>query len=272
MGIFRKKEDAEKTKASKADFKIIIWEDVGYSVREVKTIFAKRFVDEDKSVFIYNQSAKFMELYPQDMQDHANFNEKEIDKKLETARNKLKNIRNKPIEEYEENEDNTKDLEFEIMKLEAKKRSFKFTRSASYVSYDNQGQVTFNFLRKGTNFFPFKWDTDTNTIFTPSEAVKKDAGMLLRNKENKYNLKKLIEVGTLILLVVAIIAIIANILAAGWLWQKYDDSNLAQAKLESLENTNRCGEIVNSYAEKMEKILEEQSNRPQTVVSGLVPE
>lgn len=118
MGFFNKKKEKKQEvkkekKTSKPDFKIVIWEDIGYSVKEVKTFFAYRFVDEDKIPFIYNEELKFMELYPQDMKDNDDLNEKEIIKKLNWTISKLKEIKNKKIEDYAEDEPNTNDLEFE---------------------------------------------------------------------------------------------------------------------------------------------------------------
>jgi len=256
MGLFnknKKKVDKENKVKNKYDFKIIIWEDVGYSVREVKTFFASRFVDEDKVPFIHNEELNFLELYPQDIKDINSINEKEIDRKISDFEKQLKTIRNKKLEEYEENEPNTLDLEFNLRVLKAKKRGLKFSKSASYVNFDKEGNVCFNFLRKGNSFFPFKWDTDTNYIHTAPEPVVKKAGILLRNKESKYLSKKIIEGTTLILLIVAILGVIANIFLGGYLWTKYDQSNVGKLARDNLELSKICSNIVIDNAKVIQK-------------------
>ena len=271
-----KEDKKEKKKEQTLDFKVILWEDVGYSVREIKTFQASRFVDEDKVPFIYNEELKFMELYPQDMRDNVRLNEKSITSKLIDIEKKLKEIRAKDVEDYREDEPNTLDLEFKLMTLKAKERGLKYSKSASYVNFDIKGQVCFNFLRKGNNFYPFKWDTDTETIHTASEPVVKKAGILLRNKENKYLPKKLIETSTLILLAIVIIGTIANLFFGGWLWSKYDESNLAEAERQSLELSNICSETVinNAQAVKVmqEEVMKQAKSETTTEIIGLIPE
>ncbi|MCK4500284.1 hypothetical protein KAU11_07290, partial [Candidatus Babeliales bacterium] len=136
------KDKKEKQKNNKIlDFKVILWEDVGFSVREIKTFQASRFVDEDKVPFIYNEELKFMELYPQDMRDNVKLDEKDINIKIKDVEKKLKSIRSKDIEDYGEDEPNTLDLEFKLMTLKAKERGLKYSKSASYVNFDSNGQV-----------------------------------------------------------------------------------------------------------------------------------
>lgn len=271
--MFSKK---NKSKTAKADFKVVLWEDVGYSVREIKTFDAQRYLDEDKVPFIYNESLNFMELYPQDMKDNVKLDEKEINKKLDLLIADLKKIRAKKIEDYKENEPNTKDLEFEITKLQAKKRALKFDSSASYVSFDREGQVTFNFLRKGSTFFPFKWDTDTNFIHTAAEPVTKKAGILLRNKDNKYSPKKLIETTTLIMLIVVVVGSLANIFFGGWLWSKWDDSSLAEMEKKNIEIQTACSEMVLNNAKSLTGYFKEYQsmlNGTKNIqISGIIPE
>ena len=293
MAWFNKKEESEKVEAKdskavqkenkksekkntgKPDFKVTIWEDVGYSVREVKTFYAGRFIDEDKTPFIFNEELNFMELYPQDMKDMVKLDEKEIDKKILETTNKLKEIRNKKIEDYTEEEPNTRDLEFNLMTMNAKKRGLKFSPSGSYVNFDITGQVCFNFLRKGNSFYPFKWDTDTTFIHTAAEPVVKKAGILLRNKESKYLPKKIIETSTLILLVICIIGVIANLVFAGWLWNKYDKSNLAAEELKGQSIQNLCSEMLLRDAEAIKDIQKqikmELNGSTELKIQGIVP-
>ncbi len=269
------KEPNKQKKNVTLDFKVTLWEDVGFSVREVRTFQASRHIDEDKVPFIYNEELKFMELYPQDIRDNVKLDEKEINTKINETEKKLKDIRKKKIEDYKEDEPNTLDLEFLLMKLKAKQRGLKYSKSASYVNFDSKGQVCFNFLRKGNSFFPFKWDTDTETIHTASEPVVKKAGILLRNKENKFLPKRLIETSTLILLAIGIIWTLLLLYASTIFYQKYDDSNLGKIKAEQLKLTNICSKIVIDNAELVTKMGKNFNNlienKTTTKITGFIP-
>jgi len=273
-----KKDKTNKKKQKNVpEFKVILWEDVGHSVRQIRDPFdAIRYVDEDKTPFIQNEELNFMELYPQDIHHIQQLTEKELKTKLVKLETQLKQIRNKKIEEYKEEEPNTKDIEFQIKKLKARIRGLQFEKGASYVCFDNNGRVTFNFLRKGNQFFPFKWDTETDTIHTASEPVVKKAGILLRNKETKYMPKKLIETSTMILLAIVIIGTLANLFLGGWLWSKYDDSNLGTLDREKLELNQICSELTLQNAKQtlqiQEQIEENADNSITTKIQGLIPE
>jgi len=270
------KEDSNKSKKNKNyDFKVVIWEDVGYSVREIKTIEAKRYVDEDKTPFIINQEENFMELYPQDMKDNVKLSEKEIKDKIKEIEAKIKAINNKKIEDYKENEPNIEDLKWDLRIMQAKERGLSFSQSASYVCFNSSGDVMFNFLRKGNRFYPFKWDTDTDHIYIPPEPVVKKAGILLRNKDNKYNPKKLIETSTLILLIIVIVGTLANLFGGAYLWKKYDDSNLAKLELSQVEAQNFCLESIKTQVRAIDKQINQTQTfldgKTTTVIDGLKP-
>lgn len=256
------------------DYKIVLLERAG-GLREIKTFQATRLVDEDKTPFIYNEALKFMELYPQDIKDINPLKEKDIDAKIKKTEDILNKIKNKPIEEYKENEPNTEDLEFDLMKLKAKKRGLKYSDNSDYGITDEKGQVTFHFIRKSNSFFPFKWDSDTTTIHTASEPVVKKAGILLRNKETKYMPKKLIETSTLILLAILIIGVIANVALGGWLWTKYDDSNLGEIERRQLEINNICSELIVNNAglvvDMQEEFKENIKDQDTTQIVGIIP-
>lgn len=279
MGIIntKKKEEVKKQpKTTKAEFRILVWTKVAGSRRLVKKFDANRFVDEDKVPFIYNEELKFMELYPQDIKGAVKLTEKEIKEKISKIEKKLETIRKKGIENYKEDEPNTLDLEFKLMVLNAKLRYIYYSEDDNaYEYYDDDGRVCIDFLRKGNTFFPLKCDLDTNTIHTASEPVVKKAGILLRNKENKYLPKKLIETSTLILLAIVIIGTIANLFFGGWLWTKYDESGLAKLQREQIELTNICSDIVLNNAKAVDKMSENVisgiEGKTTTTIKGIIP-
>lgn len=250
MGWFRK-DKKKKLEEKKKEFKVVLWEDVGY-LREIKVIQAERDVDEDKTPFMVNKDENFAELYPQDENDVLKYDKTKLEKELKEKEKILSEIKNKDIQDYREEEPNIQDLLFDITKLNAKLRGLKFTDKSSYAVMSG-GQVTYNFLRKGNTFYPFKWDADTRYIHTASEPVVKKAGILLRNKSNKYDLKNLINTSTIIVLVIGVLLVFGNLWFGGWLWKKYDQSNLAEierATAEQGQDFNRIlGQVLNNTAE-----------------------
>ena len=273
-----KESKEEKKKASnKAEFRILIWTKVAGSRRLIRKFDAGRFVDEDKVPFIYNEELKFMELYPQDVKKSTKkYNLAAIQKDIKDTEETLEKIRDKKIEDYKEDEPNTKDLEHKLLKLYAKVRYIDYTEEDNaYEYYDEEGRVCIDFLRKGNTMFPLKCDLDTNTIHTASEPVVKKAGILLRNKENKYLPKKLIETSTLILLAIVIVGTLANIFLGGWLYTKYDDSNLAASERISLDVANQCSQIVVSNARAVDtianRLIDVIDNKTTTQIQGVQP-
>jgi len=280
MSIFgkKKKTEVKKLQNKEAEFKILIWTKVAGSRRLVKVLNADRYVDEDKIPFIYNEELKFMELYPQDIKKTVKkYNETTIKAEIVKISKDLENIRKKNIEDYKEEEPNTLDLEHKLMTLTAKLRYVNYTEEDNaYEYYDDTGRVCIDFLRKGNTFFPLKCDLDTNTIHTASEPVVKKAGILLRNKENKYLPKRIIETSTLILLGIVIVAFLGNLFFGGWLWSKYDESNLGAFDRNQLELNNICSEVVKNNAEtvlNMQNEFKKQVNGTTTTqISGIIPQ
>jgi len=283
MAIFGKKKQKEASEDSnkevnKAEYKIVLVEKLGGTVRTIKSFFASRFNDEDDNVvYLKNDKLKFIEIFPQQITDFKNYTEEEVNKLLKKYTDILQKER-----DVDSDAINDKDIEYEILKLKAKKRSFKFDENASYLSFDENSRPTFYFLREGSTFHPLKWDTDTKTIFTPSDNRKKSASLSLRNKQNKYNTKKLLDGASIILLIVGFImaagggyfmfkANAANNAA----FDSYDKSEIAAAQRACLESINQVAGSVALTAEEVEKIstnVEENINKPQTVINGVIPE
>ncbi len=279
MGLFKKKnkEEEEKKKVNKAEYKIVILEKLGGTAREITDFDAYRFRDEeDDVVYLKSDKQKFLEIFPQQMQDFKNYTEKEVDELINKNQKILENERHRDTDTV-----NDKGVEFDLLKLKAKKRSFKFNPNSDYLSF-KRGQPCFYFIREGSTFHPIKWDLDTKTIYTPSDNRKKSASLALRNKQNKYGGDKMIN-GLSLLLVIA-----SFIMACGGgyflyksnetysnAFEDYEASEIAQANRLCLENAGKLnqeilktGQIVSGIAEDVEADL----NKPQTIISGVLPE
>lgn len=265
MGLFNKSK--KKKEEKKKEFKVVLWEDVGY-LREIKVIQCERDIDEDKTPFIANKDQNFAELYPQDEKEVVKYNVKELTDKLKKKEEALNKILSKDVKDYSEEEPNVNDLEYDITKLNAKIRGSKFSDKSSYAVLSG-GQVTYNFLRKGNTFYPFKWDAETKSIHTASEPVTKKAGILLRNKINKYELSNLINTSTIIVLVIGVLLIFGNLWFGGWLWKKYDNSNLAEIETATAEQGQRFNNVLTNILNNTADCI---SNKPIYNIEGITPD
>lgn len=270
MGFFKKKDknkanalkpeetadsDSKKKKGSDNQYKITIKERRGSGTKTIKTFDAERYLDQDDFVvYLYNKKSKFLELFPQQEQDFAEFNEEDLTSKLEELKQSLSDELHEDTEATNDN-----NLEFEIMTLEAKLRHIKYNNDdACYTTAGDDNKDEFIFLREGSTFHPYKWDSSTKTIYTPSDNKKKSAMMLLRNKEYKYSkFKDVIEGTTIFLLVLSFIFAAGG----GWLYVKaytmYDTSNIAESTRASLDVANQCAEIVLETAVETTKLAKE---------------
>jgi len=280
MALFKKKETKkeEKSEVSKAEYRVLIVEKLGGTVREIKQLDASRFRDdEDHVIYLKNDKEKFLEIFPQQINDFKNYTEPEIDKLILKNQKIIENERDRDSEDV-----NDKDIEFELLKLKAKKRSFKFNPDASYLSFATNGRPTFIFLREGSTFHPLKWDVETKTIFTPSDNRKKSASLSLRNKQNKYNTKKMLDGASIILIIVALI------MAAGGgyfmfksqqgydtAFNSYDESEIAAATRACLESAGQFNQQIAETAQNVKDItvsVEDDLNKPQTIIEGVLPQ
>lgn len=84
MGWFSKKEKEdnrkEKSEVTKAEYQIVLLEKLGGTVREITRFDAARFRDDvDHVVYLKNDKKKFLEIFPQQVNDFKNYSEKEVD-------------------------------------------------------------------------------------------------------------------------------------------------------------------------------------------------
>jgi hypothetical protein len=266
-----KKEERNKKKTG--EFNIIVLEGIG-TPRQVASFSANRFVDDDKVPFIVNEQYKFKEMYPQDIQQTYTLDIEDIQNNIENLEKELKNLKNKKIEDVTDDDTNPEDIKKELRTLRAKERGYKFDKSGGYACVVD-GITTFYFKREGNTFFPLKFDLVSNHIFVPSHPVIKKAGILLRNKEQKYLEKKLIETSVLILLIVVIVGTIANLIAAGYLYKKYDESNLAMIERDSIEAQQYCTDVLINQVSQFDKMLNKTSQQLDETskpnIDGIIP-
>lgn len=271
-----KKDKKEKNEVNKAEYKIVLFEKLGGTARIIKTFDAHRFRDdEDHVVYLKNDSSKFLEIFPQQVNDFKNYTEKEVDSLIKKYQDQLESEREL------DSDVNDKNVEYELLKLKAKKRSFKFSEDASYLCFDDNSRPTFYFLREGSNFFPFKWDTETKTIFVPSDNRKKSASLALRNKQNKYNTKKILDGLSILLIIVGFVMALGGTYllfkgngAYDAAFAKYDQSEIAAAQRACLEDISKVSAVISETATHVEQISEnvEDKTVKDTIIEGIIPE
>ncbi len=247
------KDDTKKEGIKKEMYRVVLKEKLGDTTRTIKTLDAKRFIDVDNHVVLLtNDKLKFMEIFPEEMKDFNDYQKKKIDAKLI----ELKKVMQDELDD--DTELNEKDVEFEIMKLEAIKRGFQYEKG-SYITFAEDGQPEFTFLREGSSFHPFRWDADTKTIYTPSDNKKKSAILSLRNKETKYGPKNIVETITIILLICGLILTIGNLWGGYKIYQSYDDSKIANLELRGAVTLDYCSNIMLENAKLIQGITQDLS-------------
>lgn len=265
-----KSKNESKTTKSSAKYSVVIKESLGSITRTVKVISAERFIDEDDHVvYLRNTKAKFLEVFPEDHTDLIKLTEEELTLKVTEIRALLRNTK-----KMKEKDINPHNLEFDLMKYEAKKRSLKYGQDDSYVSFDTNGRPEFFYLRKGSTFFPFKWDTDTSTIYTASDNKKKKSILAIRNKENKYRPKKLIELGTVIFLIVNICLAAVLIWGFNKQFKSYDESEIAAIKRACVDQEIEAVLAIKNAAQNVEAItkkIEGGITSPNIIIDGILP-
>ena len=69
--------DAKKQETNKAEYKVVLVEKLGGTVRVIKSFYAQRYIDlEDHVVYLKNDKLKFMEIFPQQINDFKNYKSK----------------------------------------------------------------------------------------------------------------------------------------------------------------------------------------------------
>lgn len=255
----------------KAEYLITLKEEIGDTLREVTHFTASRWVDkEEYLVYLYNPKLNFMELFPQRDKDLIKLNKKEIREKLKNKRAELKKL--------EETTDpvkvNKKNVELEVMKLEAKLKASDWEKTA-FLEFGSKGEKKITFMREGTNMFPIAYDSKRNIYGIPSDIRKKSAAILMRNKENKYNRHKaILEGGVFGALVLSIIFMLLSGYTLFKAYNLYEENPINQAKIDTLDVANECSNIALNNAKQVNEIfktIKGDLNKPQTVIEGVQP-
>ncbi|MCJ8328321.1 MAG: hypothetical protein MJK08_14615 [Campylobacterales bacterium] len=109
-----KDKDKKKNQINKAEYNIVLLEKLGGTVRIIRTFDAHRFRDdEDHVVYLKNDKQKFLEIFPQQINDFKNYSEKEVTRLIDKYQKQLE------AERKEDSQINDKNIEYELLKLKA---------------------------------------------------------------------------------------------------------------------------------------------------------
>lgn len=260
-------QEFKKGNINKASYKIIIYETISGLPRKVMEFMAVRIVDEEDHIpYLRFENAKtkkvWLEIFPQQVQEFMNYTEKEVDDKISKLKKKIKEEEQKEFSKI-----NIKDLQYDLIKLEAKKRSFKFSSTTSYISLDENNVPEIFYKRQGSSFIPFKWDCDSSTIFLPSDNKKKNSAIALRNKESKYPTREnQVRIATMVVFILACILA----LGAGFLFyeagKNYADNELNNIKEQNLKDMQNLNKVFQQQGQTMQQILQNMSGN--IIVTG----
>jgi len=278
----QKKETENTNQGINKAFRIILKEKLSKgTTRTVRIFDAGRWKDPKdgviylKSIETQSNKINFLEIYPGDVKGFVKSSEKDIDKKITEYKAKLEKENN-----IDDPNVNQKNFEYELLKLYAQKRAITYNNDASYVSYGEDGQPEIIYLRESDYFTPFKWDTETETIYQPSEAKKKSVVSTLRNKESKYNNNDKVSATAIILLIAGIVLTLGNIFGGLKLWTMYDESKIAELEASSLETLDICSKTVAETnrelvitANEVKEISESLSDKlTKPTIGGIIPQ
>jgi hypothetical protein len=282
FNLFKKKKEApQENEGVKKDYKVILKEKITKgTTRTIRTFDAARWKDPVDGVVylksIENQDTpiKFLEIFPSDQKNFVKYDLKQLETKIKDCKEILEEELDKDNPEINEN-----NYEFDLMKYEAQKRALKYNSDSSYFSFGEDTRPEIIYLRESDFFTPFKWDTETKTIYTPSEAKKKSVVASLRNKESKYKRNDQVTAVAMILLIAGVVLTLGNVFLGLKLWGSYDDSRISELEASSLETLNYCSQVVAETnievlktGDKLSNIaefLEDKHTTPQ--IEGITP-
>jgi hypothetical protein len=286
MGLFNKnkKKDTTENENSgiKKEYKVILKEKLTKgTTRTIRTFEAGRWKDPVdgvvylKSIENQKQKINFLEIFPADVKDFVKYSKEELQKKIKDSQEKYRAelVKDDP-------NINQKNFEFEIMKYEAQLRALEYNSDSSYFSFSEDAQPEIIYLRESDFFTPFKWDTETKTIYQPSEAKKKSVVSTLRNKENKYKRNDQVTAVAMILLIIGAVMTLGNTFLGLKLWSQYDESKIAELEAQGLNTLNYCSDVVAKTNQEVLKTGETLNNivktledkTPQPQITGITPQ
>lgn len=227
---------------------IQLYDIFGDTSKELEPFGAKREIIGG-NVYLVNEKVGFKERFPEDTETYKEHKIAELDKKIQSTEDKLKEL--KSLEATPEQLDLKNDLKL----FKNWKRSLELRSKGSYViiaSDKLNSKPKFSFDRKGNFKLPVYKDVDHSTIRVPSEAQITTGSELLRENELKNgtpdNTNRLLTFGVLALLLIALCVM-------GYFMYKTVNSNtpVAQALINVTNSIERIAESNEIYAKQFKE-------------------
>lgn len=265
--ITNQKENIKQVKSTKV--MVNLFQTLGNTPMITRSFIVEKFMDpNDRLTYLKNEEEGFLELYPQ-KDDILKFEvpgktiqekEESIDKQINILKQKLKE--NKEKRTFTLNE---RDTEYSIRKLEAKRRMVQYSPEENYFTLGDKGMKTLFYHEKGSELIPINWDLDNkNTIHTDIAYKRRISAMATSNLLTKYQskIKKAIDVGTVWLVGILIVWLIAMLIGSFFLFKQYqkfndgyDESHLAELRREAEMGAIMCSKYLGESAKSLSEIL-----------------
>lgn len=264
------KPESKSNNISKNTFKVYLKEKVGNTVATFAVFEAQRWFEEDSEIpYLRNNKLGFLEVLPERQKDYLSLDEKKINTEIKKVKDKLSDIRDlsDPAEIMKQH-GNPKNWEYKLMMLEAQKRALKYDERV-YMTFGQQGEKEYTFLREGSNYIPQAMDNETFTAFFPPDSKKKTFSFTHRNKSLKHGMgQKLMTMAQAAAWIFGIIFLFATGYFMFQAHTSYTDSEIVQAKVMVVEAQEQQLKNIN----RLYTSLEDKINEPKVIIEGVKPE
>jgi len=264
------KPESSSSNISKNIFKVYLKEKVGNTYATFATFESQRWFEEDSEIpYLRNNKLGFLEILPEQEKDYLKINEVKLDKQIKETEDILSDIKdlNDPSEIMRKH-GNPHNWEYKLMTLKAKKNALKY-KDRVYMSFGQNGEKEYTFIRDGSNYIPQAIDNSTFTAFFPPDSKKKTFSFTHRNKQSKLGMgQKLMTAAQAAAWIFGIIFLFATGYFMFQAHTSYTDSEIVKAKVAVVEAEERQLKNI----ERLYTILEEDLNKPTYVIDGVKPE
>lgn len=290
MGLFRKKKqeivndesitvlkkESDSKNISKNLFRIYLKEKVGNTEATFATFEGRRWFEEDSEIpYIRNDKLGFLEVVPEQEKDYLNLDKDKIEKDIEEIKVILGEIKDLSTPaEIMETYGNPKNYEYKLIMAEAKLRALKYD-TRSYMTFGQNGEKEYTFIRDGSHYIPRAVDCETYTAFYPPDSKKKTFAFTHRNKQSKHGMGQKIMSAAL---AAAWIFGIVFLMGTGYLYMQsyksYTESEVIKARTFCLDTGVTVVGNLERQSNAITKIYEEVASKiekPTIVIDGVQP-
>lgn len=242
--------------SKKLDYVVIVCDPLGdNSWREVLDFYASKIRDENGLMWLANDEMEFREPFPADTDDKVHDSKEKIKKQIQ----ELKDKKISPNE-------NKKNVEEKIFKLEQYLRAIEVSGKGSYITYRKDGVPIIRYMRKDYALIPLKANIKLNTIHTPATNHVKNAVQVALDKKEKRQQSIFNQYAGMATLLFLMLIVLTGV-NAYWSYKNYtwaDDSNYAKMQQRIEATPLYCAEMYGQAGKNFLQASENALNLTQT--------